>query len=358
MRIYYCLYILVLIIPYVVSRFNYDINVREKKMAIWLSAVVILMIGLRHQSMGADLGYVSGNGYLSSFRYLSNCSWDEIWKMSSFMNYEKGYILYNKLISFISNDPQCLLIVSAILSIAPVGYVIYKYSYNQRFSWIIYLGMPCFLMNYSGLRQAIAIGMCCVALCFVEQKKWVKFVITIVVATFFHYTAFLGLLIYPAYCLKLNRQKRFISVIVPIIIFVFKAPLFNVLSRIVKEGGRTAEANGAITLFLVFLLIYIFCTAYMEEDDPITSGFLNVFLLACCCQAFGGVYLTAMRVGYYFMIPITISLTNTISNIEDNDNRLISKVAVGAIFIIYGLYALKTATWPMAYPYHFFWSDL
>lgn len=356
MGIYIFLYIFILAIPQFISIFCKKEKVKTNE-AIWVTLAILLLIALRHPSMGNDLGYTSSYGYLASFKNLAQKQWVDILRMNSYLNYEKGYIVFNKIVSYISDDYQCLLITCAILSIIPIGFIIYKYSNDQVFSWIIYLGLPCFLMSYSGLRQSIAIGFCCFSLYFVERKKLIGFIIVIAIATSFHYTAFLAVLLYPLFWLKLDQKKRFIVTIIPFVVFVFKKPLFLYLYRILKDKEQVVEENGAITLFLVFVGIYLFCNCFLNENDKIASGFLNIFLVACCCQAFGGIYMLAQRVGFYFMIPITISLSNTVDSIDDNKTKTVFKLFIAFIFIAYGLYAIKTSTWARAFPYHFFWSS-
>lgn len=358
MGIYYLLYSLILVIPHIICRNEKDEIKKRKRIAIWISSTVILMLALRHPSMGIDLGYKNWYGYLPSFKDLSQVSWINILKMKSYLNYEKGYIIYNKIIAIISNDYQCLLAFSALLSLASIGFIFYKLSDDQAFSWIVYLGLPCFLMCYSGLRQAIAIGICIFSFYFVNKKEKIKFILTVLIAMSFHYTACVCFLLYPLFWLKLKKTQRFGAVIIPLSFYIFRVPLFIRLYPLLKDDTIEVEENGAITLFIVFLFIYMFCCFFLKTDDQISGGCLNIFLVACCCQAFGSINMIAQRVGFYFMIPIAISLSNIIDQIEEEKTKLVLKMLIESIFIVYGLYAIMTSTWAMANPYHFFWSSV
>ena len=89
------------------------------------------------------------------------------------------------------------------------------------------------------------------------------------------------------------------------------------------------------------------------------GGYINIFYLACLCQAFSGVYYTAMRIGYYFMIALAVGLPEILqdmkSEIDDDRTYRIAYGIVMMLFIVYGLYAIRTSNWAMAYPYKFFW---
>ena len=126
-----------------------------------------------------------------------------------------------------------------------------------------------------------------------------------------------------------------------------------------KENAHI-DNNGAITLFLVFVLIYIFCFIFIKDDKTESSlaenGFLNIFLIACICQAFGELNNESMRVGYFFMPSIAIVIPGVVQGIADKKTRLTSYVLINGAFILFSLWSLYRSTWAMAYPYHFFWS--
>lgn len=360
MTVYFVLYALIISFSIFIRRGEPIGNITEKTKKSETFAMLILVcfvIALRHPSMGLDLGYGRGNGYLDWFQVIGSHSWERIIHSGGYQNYEWGYIVFNKLISYISTEYQCLLIMSAVASLMPLAFMISKYSNDRLFSVIVYLGLPSFLIIFSGLRQGIAIGITCFSYIYIEQKKPFKFILTIILASLFHYSAVIFLIAYPVFRIKLDKQKRILSLFAILIVYIFRIPLFSILSKIFKDNA-SLEINDSKTLLLVFVAIYIFCTVFINENDKIASGFLNIFYLAIICMCFSGVYLTAMRVGYYFMIGLVIALPNIICNISDANLHLICKLSISGIFIIYGLYSLYSSSWGMAYPYDFFWSNI
>ena len=65
----------------------------------------VLLLGLRHPSMGHDLRYLDSYGYLGGFQSIAKSAWT----LRDFKNYEVGYILFNKLISVFTTDNQTAL---------------------------------------------------------------------------------------------------------------------------------------------------------------------------------------------------------------------------------------------------------
>lgn len=147
----------------------------------------------------------------------------------------------------------------------------------------------------------------CFSLIFVINRKIIPFIAVVLVACTFHSSAIIFFISYPLYYLKFSKFQRMLSCVFLILVYILKRPLFAVLSRLFKDNAAIDD-NGAIVLLLFCGDIY-FCTIYNDESE-LQSGFLNLFYLACLCQAFGDLYSIALRVGYYFMITLVVLLPN------------------------------------------------
>ena len=222
---------------------------------------------------------------------------------------------------------------------------------------IIYTALPCFLIQFSGLRQAIAVAICTLAMQFIESRRIAPFVLLVLVAALFHKTSLCFLPAYFIYIVPVNRKWRFATFGVLALVFVLRAQLFQVLVRLMGRSD-TPDYNGASTLFLIFTLIYLFCSMY-ETADARMNGYMNLFYLACVFQTFSGVYSSAMRMGYYYMISIPILLPMAIDNILEFRQRELVRLLVYVCFLAFGLYTLSSKTgWAMTNPYHFFWQNI
>ena len=331
----------------------------KKTLSIVFFVIFTLLLGFRHPSMGVDLGYGTSEGYLQSFKQISRMSWKTVLNLESFLNYERGYIIFNKILGILSDNVQILLFAIALISFALISRTLYKLSDNRNIfmAIIIYTALPCFLIQFSGLRQAIAIAICAIAMQFIESRKFIPFILLVLVASLFHTTALCFFPAYFAYVIPVNRKWRFGTFAILALIFVLRVPLFQVLVRLIGRSN-SPDYNGAITLFLVFTLVYLFCSMF-ETEDKRMNGYMNLFYLACVCQAFSGVYSSAMRMGYYYMISLSILLPMAIDNILEFRQRELVRLLVYVCFLAFGLYTLSSKTgWAMTNPYHFFWQNI
>lgn len=327
---------------------------KRRNQSFFLFLVLFVIVGFRHPSMGVDLVYGGSYGYLGRFSYISELSWRSAW-LQQVNNYERGYILFNKLLSLISTDQQCLLIGCAAVSLAMVLYVVYRKSDSPAMSVVVFMGLTTFQMLFSGLRQSLALGICFVALLFIEDRKPIKFAVTVALATLFHYSSWIFLVAYPMYHFPMKRSWRFFSFLIPPLCYLFRHPLFLVFSKLFKENARMDD-NNAIVLFLVFYLVYIFCYLFSGERKD-TAGLKNLFFAACCIQALGGVNSNVMRLGYYFMNSLILLLPTVTGTMRNRKNARILNGILAACFILFGLYSLKRSSWAQAYPYKWFWDS-
>lgn len=336
-------------------------RVTERGYCVFFACLWILLLGLRHPSMGVDLAYGSPYGYLGRFLYIDALPLKTLLQ-HGVNNYEPGYIVFCKLLGFFTDDYQVLLFVCAALCIGLIAAWIYRNSEYPFFSTVIYLGVPCFLMNYSGLRQALAIAISVWAFEMIKKKNVVGFLSVVMLASLFHKSALTYLIAYPVYHIKMRKNSGLLAMLSIPIVYVFREPLFLILSKLFKDDAQM-DYNGAVTLLLVFSLVYLFSALVGHEDDQAEVGPRNLLLVACLCQTFGGVYQTAMRVGYYFMIYLVILLprlvANTYARAHSFNNRriaLLMYIGILVCFGAFGLYSIKGGSWARSAPYSFFWQ--
>lgn len=353
MTVYILVYLLITAAPLL----YYHINISEKKAKIFTAVTcAVLIIGVlafRHPSMGTDLGYNEPTGYLNSFYMIDRMSWSSVFQIK-YENYETGFVVLTKIIGVFTNDSQVYLAIVAMICVAPIIVAICFLSDDILFSTVIYLGLPLFLLCFSGLRQSVAIGICAVAYIFMEKRKLFFFILTVLFATLFHSSAIYLLLAYPLYRFRTPKLVRYISIAAFPLAYIFRGPIFSLLCRIFGYSGKLSESN-AITFFLVLCVIYIFCTLFESEE---TTGLLNVFFIACLVQSMAGQHMLVLRIGYYFLLVLPILIPKVIKGVFERKSELIVRYGLYAVFLGYGLYQVYTSTWARAYPYHPFWMNL
>lgn len=335
--------------------------------AITFGVAFFLLLALRHPNMGADLKddlFTGKLGYCSMFELIGQMSWEQVFT-AQVRHYEQGYVIFNKIVSIFSKDRQAIIVACALVNAVCTAIFIGKNTTKSLFSTTIYLALPSFYILLSGLRQGVAIGITMLAFLCIKDKKWLGFILLVLLASTLHASSIIFLVAYPLFYIKQTGIVKLISIAVLPVVYIFRTPLFNLLSGIFKEDA-VAKENGALTLFLVFVLIYIFLLLIGNQENKMVNGCINLFFMACICQAFGGIYATAMRVGYYFMIYACIAIPEAIEDkdggaIKLNDRqKIVVKFLIFVAFFAFSAYSLYSAknevTWYETNPYRFFWE--
>ena len=332
-------------------------NVRRKIFVAVSFLTLLFIFGLRHPSMGIDLAYGDPDGYLGSFEKIANMSLSDVINMGKFKNYEKGYVILNKLIGYIGKDPQIFIFIYSLLTFLPISYVIYKKSNNPLFSVLIYMGLPCFVAHFSTLRQILSIAVCLLAVDYIEKKQFAKFLAIVLLATTLHSSAILFLAAYPAYHIKLSLHFRVASVFALPLIFMFRVPIFNILSKILKDNAEAVD-NGSINFFIILTLIYMFCIVFFDFKDKQINGYMNIFYICCFCQIFGGIYMIATRVAWLFMTILIFLLPLGLSKMKSKRQSELFTIMIMGAFVACGIYSLQNTSWSQSNPYYFFWQNI
>ena len=345
----------------------------NKKVFCWIVFIMwAAIIGLRHPTMGVDLHYGASNGYWGMFSYIGNQSWENILNRE-FLNYERGYVIFNKILNYLSDDAQILLLIAAVLEIGVIVWLIYKYSKFPLNSMVVYIALPAFMIVFSGMRQALAIAITIYSFRFIKEKKLIPFIIAVLLANQFHSSAILFLGAYPIYYVRTEKViYKIASILVLPVVFVFREPLFNIMVRFLGENDKVTATN-AFMLFVFFVLIYVFCLLLEDKSNEEQIGCRNLFYMACICQAFSGVSNLAMRVGYYYMIYLVLLFPEIMipqkaktqfdsemisfrQKEKDKNNFLLMYSTILAFFTLWGIYSLSTSTWAETNPHSFFWQ--
>lgn len=267
---------------------------------------------------------------------------------------------------------QVYLGIVAAITIIPIALL---YNQDKRHSYlkiILFLNMSVFVMLFSGIRQAIAMGIGLIAFQFVKKKKLILFLIMVVVAMAVHQSAFMLFFMYPLYYLKLNKKHAFFVIPLIALVFVFNEPIFKVLLNIISLLGTryddyvVIENTGAITMIVCFAAFTLF--AYIIPDDiKVDAEFIalrNYLVLVTILQCFAPLHNLAMRMNYYYIlfVPIVIPKVIDYAEIRWREVAKLAEIVLCVFFTLYFIFTVYTGCQSGGgsldtYPYIPFWVD-
>lgn len=319
--------------------------------------VLCILLALRHVSVGTDL-----EAYSPTFESISKAKWKDIFTVCYM---EKGYVVLNKIVSFLGGDFRVFLCVVSLMTTIPFYFLYKKETNNPILCIALYLGCLPFSMFFSGLRQAIAMAFIVPSYLFVKNKKIILFICTVLLASLFHKSALVVLLLYPIYHIRLSKVAVFILAVVLLLTFVFRRQIFLGVTRLL--GGSYADSYGVIeetdsvNMLLLFVAFYIYSYVipYGNDGSKDLSGLRNVLLLMVAIQIFASINTVVMRMNFYFMMLIPCVISKTIENKAEKNKTLtnLSIVVMTLFFFVWFFYnGYRGEDVLQMFPYRFFWE--
>lgn len=317
--------------------------------------IYFLLLAFRSAEIGADTW-----NYLSKFQSARQSTWIEyVFSRSS----EQGYAFFAKLISCFTDSEQLFLTIIAAITIYPIAKLYMEESESPLLTIGLFLVLPMFQMLFSGLRQAIAMAFLPAAYHCIRERRLFKFLIVVWMASLFHTSAWVLLLLYPVYHARIPRSALIWVVPVLAAIIVFRRQLYMLLftllaSAFYEEHGIIVE-TGATSMLLLFSIILVFSYLFLGSTDEETSGQRNVLILSIAVQTFSMVNRVAMRVNYYYLLLLPLLLPRVIRRIPSKNKWFASLVefVCCVYFLVYFFRTAHNGADTLGiYPYIPFWN--
>lgn len=317
--------------------------------------IYFLLLAFRSAETGADTW-----NYLSKFQTARHSTWAEyVFSRSS----EHGYAFLTKLISCITDSEQLFLTVIAAITVYPIAKLYMEESESSLLTISLFLILPMFQMQFSGLRQAVAMAFIPAAYRCIRERKLLKFLIVVWLASLFHRSAWVILLLYPVYHARIPRKAMIWVLPALAVVIVFRVQIFlllySVMAVILAENEVTVVETGATSMLLLFSIILVFSYLFLGKTDEETAGQRNILILSVAVQSFAMINTLAMRVNYYYLLFLPLLLPKVIRRIPSKNKWFATMVELVccAYFIIYFFRKAHSGVDSLSiYPYIPFWN--
>ena len=251
---------------------------------------------------------------------------------------------FNLLICFVklfSKNFQVFLFVCALIINYSVLKFITRYSSNHSVSLVVYLSLFLF-STFNGLRQWLACSIFLFSFPYIQKKSFWNFALLIFIASLFHDTALLLILLYPIFIKKHNFYfSEFVTIAISLILFIFCDQFVEILSSICEIFGvdyfskytidYLISQSGNYTPFIISISVLVLNTLYYSKsksalisDNVMTYYFLLAIpmaLLASCNGIFN-------RYLIYFFSSIFINITYFLKAFDKKSQEAVSNFII------------------------------
>ena len=321
------LYFVILILLFCFGLFDMlSSNLKHKKILLYvIFALLIFQDGFRWET-GTDW-----KPYLKYFLQDPEYSW---------FAFEPGYDLLNVIIRAVFNNYTVFLVAHALIIYTLYFKAIIKLTDLPIVTILVFYSL---MIGYMGMnRQHIALAICLYSIIFILNKEKYKFLIAILIAVMFHFSALLFLLCYP-----LNRQINgkiivaclvgsiligqidFLALIMPLF-QLFHIPDFismKIMVYLKGEGKNTLIwlIAGSMKRLIIFSLVYL-NREKIKQYFPSLDFFLNVYLISIVmyfCFNNSIQILVSRGMLYFGTLPEIFLVSSCVFLFKKRSNRII-----------------------------------
>lgn len=304
---------------------------RHKIISIWGGVVLFFYGALRSSSVGIDVA-----GYVNSYLSIQYMSFREIFTSATMVSRDPVFFFFLKLLTYINKDQQFMLIViSAIVAIC-VSTFIYKNSVNAIVSFMMFIGLRYYSFTLTGLKQAIAWAIIMLSCDYLKEKKLLKFVLIICVASLFHRAALLFILAYPLAKIKRIDIMSFFALFMLLVNYITNSAIIKLIVKIpifeqyIDYAAGESTTSG-LTLLLIYtcilLFVFILRKQIIKKNNDVYWMY-NLTLVGILITFLTFNYANIFRIGYYFIFPIIILFPLAIKSLPDKKLQTILNFVV------------------------------
>lgn len=314
-------------------------NAYIKKEKIFFAIMAVIMtvfVGLR-------VSYNDTSAYIHAYNMSSVP--DNFWgifaglKNSSISDHVL-YVLIQRIFKYYAISPQQYLMFYAVITLIPYVWFINKYSSNVFFSILLTFTLGVYTFCCAGIKQAVAVAFCLIAVDRCINKKYVSFAIFVFIGILFHPYAFLFYLT-PILRFVPGSKKTYWMLIIFFVLGIALQPLMgtviDITTMLGEEYTETELSGTGVNPFRVAVcnvpLILFFLVKKNIPDDHYTVE-KNVILNLTFLNGeiiFVGLFGTAnyfARLANYFLIFQVLSIPWLLKYIDKRYRTLITIIAV------------------------------
>lgn len=301
---------------------------------------VLIIVSIRDYSVGVDL-----NVYENIWNEAKELSFVQCLKY----HIEPGYMLLNWLVLKLTSNYSVLLFVVGTILYYSFIFSFKKYTSNNYLSLYLFVALGFFFQSMSMLRQYLALIILWHSFKYVINKNFVIFLLLVILATMFHYTAIIFIIVYPLNFFKFTWSNLIISVVliltgvlcIPYAVKVFSTIIGKDYYYIYFVSNELKTNISMNYVIYTILLIGIFIYLLLMRKKILTNKLLYDILLKCyyisiMCRVLAGFFPSVSfinRVSIYFFISIIYLLPIYIENEKNKNLQLVLTYCV----FIFGL---------------------
>lgn len=322
------------------------IKAKNKKMAMILTFLPLFFLAAFRVNIGTDY-----KNYISIFYGLQ---YDNP-MMYGWIKPDPLFLVLNNTIAALNLSPQWIFIVTSAIYCGCLVYVIYDLSSYQLMSVFLLFGTTIYFASLNEVNQHFACCVLMVSLIFAYKKKFLPFIILVVIAGLIHSMSFLFLVVYIFNFKCINRRNACIIAGASVVALPFVIKIVQVIIKLTPYAhyltyDKYLGASSLVGILLQFAIL-AFTSLYYDKNDSLYKFLYSVNVVCLVITLLQGYIPLAYRIKWIFYYPVIILIPMAIRNIKDRRIAFLFKLILIVLFSIYAYYQIVIGGGHGVYPY-------
>lgn len=312
------------------------IKKKYKKIFVILSGLTLLVFATFREFIFS--GSQIGNDYFSYQAWFENISNIKISITNDFL-----FNILMLLVSKVTGNYLVFIFITSSLWI----YSIYKFSIdnspNYVFTIFLILAFGVYELGLSAIRQSMAISCFLLSFKYIKQKKLIKYICGVVIASLFHSSALFMLLVYPFVNIKVDILIKEVVIVLSVVAFVVLVNL-GVYEELcikyvpyysIKYEGVGTKLNSNYTVFGVAMSTFIMLCFFKSSREHlvVSDNPIYVYLLLLILFSYiATLHATLGRMLQYFMPAVALAIPSTLCFAK---GEKLQKIACSAVIVLF-----------------------
>lgn len=272
---------------------------------------------------------------------------------------EKGYVLFSRLIGEFTNDPMYLMLCSSILIVL---LFLKEFKRESRIVWLsilLFINIGAYYTSFNIIRHIMAVAIIFAGSKFIYNRKFFKFFVVVLIASFFHTTAIVFIPFYFILNARYNKRNFIAIILGSVITTIFIGDILNIIFRFGfqrytnYEYGITGLNLTSAVVPIAILLFVLFHKNLINLKEIKTKIWFNATFYYAIFTILGLRIQMIQRFADFFAPYILLLIPLVISNIKNKNQKIIYYYLIVTLLIAYNYITLSGTGYD---PYYFIWN--
>ena len=272
------------------------------------------------------------------------------WEDFSIQRLEKGYLSVSRLLSSFTLGYNILFAAFAVLFTTVITCFVYRCSPNICVSFVAFVSFGFLYNSMCFLRQYTALIIMLFAFRYIEQQRFFRFVIFVLLASTFHTSALVMLPFYFILCIPINKITLPIGLAFCGIVLFNSETILGIVTKVFYKGYKLTSVEvihgtspGPCIAFMIFLSICLILYKPLVRRNPYNDFLIKLLYWGTYFELIGIKHAIVSRVALLFMTPSVILLA---AELVELLNKVFQKKAINtrqtllAVVLAYALVLL------------------